>query len=124
MFKGRMFLRSMVKSFVIAVLSLVIASAATAQILPEMRMTPAEIQASALESNQIGSSALPWVHTKVVFGDPAKIGFYTILSFVPAHTTIQTHTSRRSGGSCRLGRVALWLWHSFRCEVAEDASTG
>ena len=54
---------------------------------PGMRMTPAEIQASALDSNQIGSSGLPGVHTKVVFGDPSKLGFYTILLFAPAHTT-------------------------------------
>ena len=124
MFKRFMFIRPMVKRFVIAALSLVAASVATAQSLPEMRMTPAEIQASALDSNQIGSSGLPGVHTKVVFGDPSKVGFYAILLFVPAHTTIQAHTSRRSSGSCRLGRVALGLRHSFRCKVAEDASTG
>jgi hypothetical protein len=51
MFKRFMFIRPMVKRFVIAALSLVAASAATAQSLPEMRMTPAEIQASALDSN-------------------------------------------------------------------------
>jgi hypothetical protein len=93
MFKRLMFIRPMAKRFVIAALSLVAASVATAQSLPEMRMTPAEIQASALDSNQIGRSGLPGVHTKVVFGDPSKVGFYTILLFVPAHTTIQAHTA-------------------------------
>jgi hypothetical protein len=86
------FIRPMVKRFVIAALPLVAAPVATGQSLSEMRMTPAEIQASALDSNQIGSSGLPGVHTKVVFGDPSKVGFYTILLFVPAHTTIQAHT--------------------------------
>jgi hypothetical protein len=38
----------MVKIFVIVALSLVAASVATGQCLPEMRMTPAEIQSSAL----------------------------------------------------------------------------
>jgi hypothetical protein len=70
MFKRNMFIRPMPKKFVIAALSLVAASVATAQSLPEMRMTPAEIQASALDSNQIGSSGLPGGHTKAVFGDP------------------------------------------------------
>src|SRR3984957_3033128 len=88
-----MFVRPMVKGFVVAALSLGV-SAAAAQSLPEMRMTPAEIRASVLDSNQIGSSAVPGVHTKVVFGDPSKAGFYTILLFVPAHTTIQAHTHR------------------------------
>ncbi len=60
----------------------------------EMRMTPAEIRASALDSNQIGSSGLAGVHTKVIFGDPTKEGFYSILLFVPANTTIQAHSHR------------------------------
>lgn len=37
-----------------------------------MRMTPAEMRASVLDSNQIGSSGLTGVHTKVLVGDPAK----------------------------------------------------
>ena len=79
MFKRLLFIRPMVKKLVIAALCPVAASVATAQSLPEMRMTPAEIQTNALESNQIGSSGLPGVHTKGVFGDPSKVGFYTIL---------------------------------------------
>jgi hypothetical protein len=59
-----------------------------------MRMTPAEIAASAktLDNNQIGSSGLEGVHTKVLFGNPEKAGYYAILLFVPAHTTIQAHS--------------------------------
>ena len=102
-----MFVRPMVKRFVIAALSLVAASAAIAQSLPEMRMTPAEIRASALDSNQIGSSGLAGVHTKVLFGDPAKEGFYTILLFVPAHTTIQAHSHRDN----RMAAVVSGEWH-------------
>jgi quercetin dioxygenase-like cupin family protein len=84
----------MLKRFVTAVLFVVVASAAGAQSLSEMRMTPAEIRASALDGNQIGSSGLTGVHTKVIFGDPSKVGFYTILLFVPAHTMIQAHSHR------------------------------
>jgi hypothetical protein len=83
------------------------ASAAVAQSLPEMRMTPPEIRASALESNQIGSSGLPGVHTKVLFGDPSKASFYTILLFVPAHTTIQAHSHRDD----RVATVVSGEWH-------------
>jgi hypothetical protein len=57
MFKRPRFMRPLVKRFVISALSLVVASVATAQSVPEMRMTPAEIQASALDSNQIGVPA-------------------------------------------------------------------
>jgi len=105
--KRLMFIRRMVTRFLIAALSLVAASVATAQSLPQMRMTPAEIQASALDSNQIGSSGLPGVHTKVVVGDPSKVGFYTILLFVPADTTIQAHTHRDD----RMAVVVSGEWH-------------
>src|SRR6202171_4789485 len=101
-----MFVRPIVKGFVVAALSLGV-SAAAAQSLPEMRMTPAEIRATALDSNQIGSSGLPGVHTKIIFGDPSKVGFYTILLFVPAHTTIQAHTHRDD----RVAVVVSGEWH-------------
>jgi len=107
MFKRPMFMRPLANRFVIAALSLMVASVATAQSLPEMRMTPSEVQASALDCNQIGSSSLPGVHTKVVFGDPSKVGFYTILLFVPAHTTIQAHTHRDD----RVAVVVSGEWH-------------
>lgn len=70
------------------------AAFAAAQSLPEMRMTPLEIGASVLDNNQIGSSGVAGVHTKVLFGDPAKAGFYSILLFVPPHTTILAHSHR------------------------------
>jgi len=57
-------------------------------------MTPAEMRNSALDNNQIGSSNVPGVHTKILSGDPSKAGFYTILLFVPPHTTIQAHSHR------------------------------
>jgi quercetin dioxygenase-like cupin family protein len=92
---------------VVAALFLVAASTAFAQSLPEMRMTPAEIRASALGNNQIGSSGVAGVHTKVLFGDPSKTGFYTILIFVPAHTTIQAHS--HSGD--RVATVVSGEWY-------------
>jgi len=102
-----MFAQPMVIRFVIAACSLLAASSTVAQSLPEMRMTPAEIQATALDENQIGSSGLPGVHTKVILGDPSKQGFYTILLFVPAHTTIQAHSHRDD----RVAAVVSGGWH-------------
>lgn len=101
-----MFSRPIVVRLLIASLSLLAVSAA-AQSLPEMRMTPAEIQMVALDNNQIGSSGVPGVHTKVVFGDPSKAGFYTILLFVPAHTTIQAHSHHDN----RVATVVSGEWH-------------
>jgi quercetin dioxygenase-like cupin family protein len=95
------------KRFVVTALFLVATSAAIAQSLPEMRMTPAEIQAGTLDSNQIGGSNVPGIHTKVLFGDPSKVGFYSILLFVPAHTTIQAHSHRDD----RVATVVSGEWH-------------
>jgi quercetin dioxygenase-like cupin family protein len=80
---------------------------AKAQALPEMRMTPAEIRSSAQDQNQIGSSGLKGVHSKVLFGDPTKADFYTILLFVPARTTIQAHSHRDD----RVATVVSGEWH-------------
>ena len=55
--------------------SVLCASLLFAQALPEMRMLPAEMRSGTVDGNQIGSSGLTGVHTKVLFGDPSKAGF-------------------------------------------------
>ena len=82
------------KVFLFAVVILAGASKANAQALPEMRLTSAEVQTTSLGDNKIGSSGLAGIQTKVLVGDPAKAGYYSILLFVPAHTTIQAHSHR------------------------------
>jgi pimeloyl-ACP methyl ester carboxylesterase/quercetin dioxygenase-like cupin family protein len=62
--------------------------------LPQMRLTPAEVRTNQTGSEQIGSSFLAGVSTKVLFGDPSKAGFYTIVLSVPARTTIPAHSHR------------------------------
>ncbi len=74
--------------------------------LPEMRLTPAEVRADQTGSSQVGSSGLPGVSTQVLFGDPSKPGFYTIVLFVPAHTTIQAHSHRDD----RMATVVSGTW--------------
>ena len=106
-FIRNMFIRIMCAGRLVIAGSFLAASFAGAQTLPEMRMTPEEIRASTLDNNQIGSSGLPGVHTKVIFGDPSKVGFYTILLFVPAHTTIQAHSHRDD----RVATVVSGEWH-------------
>lgn len=75
--------------------------------LPEIRMLPSEIPRGSVDGNQVGSSQLAGVHTTVLFGDPAKPGFYSILLFVPAHTTIQAHTHRDD----RMATVVSGMWY-------------
>jgi hypothetical protein len=86
---------------------LLCASLLFAQALPVMRMLPAEMRGGAVDGNQIGSSGLAGVHTQVLFGDPSKAGFYSILLFVPAHTTIQGHSHRDD----RMASVVSGTWY-------------
>ena len=74
--------------------------------VPQLRLTPTELQASSTGKSQIGSSNLPGVHTQVLAGDPTKSGFYTILLFVPPDTTIQAHSHRDS----RIATVVSGQW--------------
>src|ERR1700720_31330 len=99
----------MCKSLLVVGLVIVAAGSAGAQGLPQMRMTPSEIKNgdTAPDNNQIGSAGLPGVHTKVLFGDPSKAGFYSILLFVPAHTTIQGHSHRDD----RMATVVSGAWY-------------
>ena len=96
----------MFKSMVVTLLCIASSTlAARAQTLPQMRMTPAEIKTGPTDNNQIGSSELAGVHTKVLFGDPAKAGVYSILLFVPAHVTIEAHRDNR------VATVVSGEWH-------------
>ena len=79
---------------------------ASSSALPQMRMTPAEVAANQTGSDQIGSSGLAGVSTKVLFGNPSSSGFYTIVLFVPAHTTIPAHAHRDD----RVATVVSGTW--------------
>ena len=82
-------------------------TATTGSSMTEARWTPDEIQADSNDKNQIGSSGLPGVHTTVVYGDPSKPGYYSILLFVPPNTTIQAHSHRDD----RIATVVSGEWH-------------
>src|SRR3984893_456028 len=83
------------------------ASTGGSSALPQMRLTPAEVRANQTGSEQIGSSGLAGVSTKVLFGDPSKAGFYTIVLSVPAHTTIPSNFHRAD----RMATVVSGTWH-------------
>jgi quercetin dioxygenase-like cupin family protein len=96
----------MSKQLWLAGLFLTVASA-TGPSLPQMRMTPAEVRATTFDGSQVGSSAVVGVRSKLLLGDPAKAGFYTILLFVPVHTIIQAHSHRDD----RMAVVVSGEWH-------------
>jgi pimeloyl-ACP methyl ester carboxylesterase len=74
--------------------------------LPQMRLTPDEVRANQTGTEQVGSSFLAGVSTKVLAGDPSKPGFYTIILSVPANTTIPAHSHRDD----RMATVVSGTW--------------
>jgi pimeloyl-ACP methyl ester carboxylesterase len=81
------------------------AQQASSTLLP-MRLTPDEVRANQTGSEQIGSSFLAGVSTKVLFGDPSRAGLYTIVLSVPAHTSIPAHSHRDD----RMATVVSGIW--------------
>jgi quercetin dioxygenase-like cupin family protein len=73
----------------------------------EKRLTPAEVEALPSEVAGAGTSGLPAVTTRVLFGDPTKPGLYTIELKVAPNTVIQAHTHR----DMRTAVVVEGLWY-------------
>src|SRR4030095_5213596 len=71
------------------------------------RLTPREIEELPSESAGAGTSGLPAVTTRVLFGDPTKPGLYTIELKVAPNSVIQAHTHRDT----RTAVVISGLWH-------------
>jgi quercetin dioxygenase-like cupin family protein len=98
----------LIKKFLLFALTILVATcSATAPSISELRMTPTEITSGDKGESQIGSSKLAGVHTKILAGNPAATGFYSILLFVPQHTTIQAHSHRDD----RMATVVSGTWH-------------
>jgi len=71
------------------------------------RLIPKEIEALPSESAGAGTSGLPSVTTRVLFGDPTKPGLYTIELRIAPNTVIQAHTHRDT----RTAVVINGLWY-------------
>lgn len=70
-------------------------------------MTPAEIAVGGAGEEGSGGAGSAAGQRRVLFGDPTKAEYYSILLFVPAHTTIQAHSHRDN----RMATVVSGEWH-------------
>jgi quercetin dioxygenase-like cupin family protein len=71
------------------------------------RLAPKDIETLPSESAGAGTSGLPAVTTRVLFGDPTKPGLYTIELRVAPNTVIQAHSHRDT----RTAVVVNGLWY-------------
>lgn len=75
--------------------------------LPQVRLTPAEVDALARGGAGAGTSGVRGVQTTVLSGDPNAPGPYAIEIHVPPHTRIASHTHRDN----RTALVVSGEWH-------------
>jgi quercetin dioxygenase-like cupin family protein len=71
-----------------------------------MRLSPGDVRANQTGTEQVGSSFLPGVSTKVLAGDPSRPGFYAMVLSVPANTSIPAHSHRDD----RMATVVAGTW--------------
>lgn len=57
----------------------------------QMRLTPAEIAALPAVADRAAATGAQSIESRIVKGDPSKLGLYTIVLNVPAHTRIEAH---------------------------------
>jgi quercetin dioxygenase-like cupin family protein len=93
----------------VCITSLLVSTIATAGQERDLkkRLTPAEVDAVQTEVAGAGTSGLPAVTTRILFGDPTKPGLYTIELRIAPNTTIQAHTHRDT----RTAVVVDGLWY-------------
>jgi quercetin dioxygenase-like cupin family protein len=72
-----------------------------------IRLTPTEVEAVRTELAGAGTSGLPAVTTRTLFGDPTKPGLYAIELRIAPDTTIQAHTHRDT----RTAVVMQGIWY-------------
>lgn len=77
------------------------------KVVTRQRLTPTEIEALAATGAGTGTSGVSGIQTRVLKGDPARSGAYTIQLTVPANTTIQAHVHPDD----RVGVVVSGTWY-------------
>jgi len=71
------------------------------------RLSPADIEAITPTGAGAGTSGVNGIQTRVLKGDPNKVGLYTIQLTVPANTKIEAHTHRDD----RIATVISGTWY-------------
>jgi len=92
-------------------------SAVQAAPTPEVRLTPAEIEALGKGGAGPGSSGVAGIQTTVLAGDPTKPGPYTIRLWAPANTRIAAHSHRDERSTV----VVSGTWYFGYGDKADEA---
>lgn len=94
----------MSRRLVLAAALLLIASVASAQ-ERQVRLAPSDIQGLTQGGATAGTSGVSGIRTTVLYGDPTKVGPYTIALKVPPNTRIAAHGHRDDRTAIVVGGV-------------------
>jgi len=108
--------RAAAAAILIALVSPVLAATGVAQ-TSELRLTPEEVAALPGVGPGTGTSGVNGVQSRILAGNPAKAGPYTIEIRVPPHTRIAAHGHKDD----RSAVVVAGLWYFGYGNVAADA---
>jgi quercetin dioxygenase-like cupin family protein len=100
-------------------LSALLLAAATGPSELQRRLSPDEALALPVVAAGAGTSGLSRIETRLLKGDPARPGLYTISIKVPPNTRIAAHTHRDD----RTAVVVSGVWHFGYGPVANEAAT-
>jgi len=86
-----------------------------------VRLTAAEVDALRTDVAGAGTSRLPAVTTRVLFGEPSRPGLYTIELRIAPNPTIQAHTHRDTRTAIVLDGVWYFGYGARHEQTAEKA---
>lgn len=93
--------------------------------VPELRLTPAQLIEVPVATTTIGSHGVAGIRNKVLFGDPSKRGFYSLLQIIPPGTTIKPHShSDDHVGTVLSGTLRYGYGNTFDPAALKDLPTG
>lgn len=97
----------------------------TTSSVPQLRLTPVELTEVPVATTKIGSHGVAGIRNKVLFGDPSKRGFYSLLEIIPPGTTIKPHShSDDHVGTVLSGTLRYGYGNTFNAAALEDLPTG
>lgn len=93
--------------------------------VPQLRLTPQELAQVPLAKDPIGLHGVAGIRNRVLFGDPSKKGFYSLLQIIPPGTTIKPHShSDDHVGTVLSGTLLYGYGNTFNASALEELPEG
>lgn len=93
--------------------------------LPTIRLTPAELREVPVATTKIGTHGQAGIRNTILFGDPSKKGFYSMLQMIPPGTRIPPHSHGDDHvGTVLVGTLRYGFGNTFNAAALKDLPPG